>query len=345
MRILIALFTVMLFTASVILIFSISPPNFLSIITTPLSGQGLFWDSGPEFVTTSDNTTIGALNNLIDQNPKDVWSYESKWYPTRNQGETNSSSSTRLTDYIINFPDSSLASSGQSDVASYIAYSNSAYNSGHPNTINIAAIKGGYGAELPASGGAVGPTYWYSFQFKNIIFQMYTNEGSAGSISIPRSVFIASVVNQYKYVAANIGLLGYSHFRTDLFVLLIIASVLAILVFIGLIWRWSQRRHLPYGNPTISSPPYPGGSNSPYKDLNYYPDLAIREQGNYPVWQTNPDNPVNSGIPLYQSNKIGTIDPPPTRTEMQEALLNPWPGHSPIETIERNRKNNASEFG
>ncbi len=341
-RILVALVSIMLFAAFAIFIFGNSPPNFLSIITSPSNGNGLFWDSGPEFYTTSDNTTIGALNSLIDQNPNNVWSYESKWYPTTTQGETNSSTATRLLYYIISFPNSSLAKTAQADVAGYISSSNSTFNSGHPNTINIAAINGGYGAELAASGGAVSSTFWYSFQVKNIVFQIYTVEGPPGSISIPRSVFVATVVNQYNFVSANIGSIGYSGLRTDLFVLLIIFCAMAILVLIGLIWRWSQRRQLPYASPTMLPFQFPGGSNLPSKGLNYYPDPSLSRQGNYGNSPPGQGSSLGSTGPPLFPNKVGTIDPPPTRAEMQEALLNPWPGHSPLETIERNRKNNPS---
>ena len=44
-------------------------------------------------------------------------------------------------------------------------------------------------------------------------------------------------------------------------------------------------------------------------------------------------------IPSPQNNfETITLDPPPTPEEYHEALMNPLPGHSPLETIKHNRE-------
>ncbi|NNN20977.1 MAG: hypothetical protein HKL80_03125 [Acidimicrobiales bacterium] len=47
----------------------------------------------------------------------------------------------------------------------------------------------------------------------------------------------------------------------------------------------------------------------------------------------NTDSPSN----VSQEPVPAQLNPPPTQEEYHEALLNPWPGHTPEETIQRNR--------
>lgn len=63
----------------------------------------------------------------------------------------------------------------------------------------------------------------------------------------------------------------------------------------------------------------------------YSPAEWIRHGVNLPL---NMQNQETLEVPSKT-----TLDPPPTPEEYRQALLNPWPGHSPEETIQRNRDN------
>ncbi len=318
------------------------PPNLSVLSINPPSNSGIYWAPGQKYFTQSDNTTIHTFNELIDQNPQNVWSYQKKWFPTNTPSTTSPSTSTRIIAYYTYFPNSSLATLGQSDVATYMSTLKLTYNVGNAGIINISAIHNGYGLQFPPDPGSVSPTYWYSFQYQNIVFQIWSVEGPAGSITIPRSLFTTFTLSEYNFVNAHIGSVDSNILRSIIFVAFVVDGILVFTLLFASIW-WHKRTFQEDGIGQAFLPKLTKRNslgilnNSRYASHVYNPQAIVNletqiNSGNFQALRNND----------AQTTKQPRLDPPPTPEEMKEALLNPWPGHTPSETIERNRRNNIS---